>query len=296
MSAKLKELGVKGLEGGESMRPFAPPDRASAPSSTTRRWLPWASSSDVFEQAVNASPARPEETFVTAPTPGIISTSMRRSPDNPAYSSDREYVLALARALGNEYEHIVSRGHVLQLDAPDLAMERHFMFAGRPEHEFLERMELHVEALNVALADVPRDRVRLHVCWGNYDGPHTSDVELESILTKLYEAGVGALMLPLANPRHQHDIKQLVTHRLPDDMLVVAGVIDTTTNYVEHPEVVADRIVAVSDAVGDPTRVLAGTDCGLSTFAGFSMVAEDVAWEKLRSLTRGAEIASGRLF
>jgi 5-methyltetrahydropteroyltriglutamate--homocysteine methyltransferase len=250
---------------------------------------------DVFEQAVADAPRQPLETFVTAPTPGIISTSMQRSPDHATYSDDRQYLFAVASELGKEYRHVVDRGHVLQLDAPDLAMERHFMFADRPEVDFLERMELHIEALNVALDGVARDQVRLHVCWGNYDGPHTNDVELETILTRLYEAGVGALMLPFGNPRHQHDTKQLRVHALPDDMLVVAGVIDTTTNYVEHPEVVANRLVAVAEAVGDPTRVIAGTDCGLSTFAGFSMVAEDVAWAKLRSLTEGAHIASERL-
>jgi 5-methyltetrahydropteroyltriglutamate--homocysteine methyltransferase len=236
-----------------------------------------------------------KETFVTAATPGIITTTLIRSEDNPAYPTDREYVMDMARGLKQEYEHIVSQGHTLQLDAPDLAMERQIMFQDRPLSEFLERVELHIEAINLAIADIPKDRVRLHVCWGNYDGPHVDDVELREVLPLLYEANVGALSLPTGNPRHLHDWKVLRDHPVPDDMLLIAGVIDVTTNYVEHPEVVADRLVQFGEVI-DPRRLIACTDCGFSTFAGYVMVAEDVAWTKLKALSDGAALASERLF
>jgi 5-methyltetrahydropteroyltriglutamate--homocysteine methyltransferase len=155
---------------------------------------------------------------------------------------------------------------------------------------------LHVDAINEAIAGIPKDRVRLHVCWGNYDGPHTHDVPLEAVLPLLYRARVGALSLPLAGPRHQHEYRVFERHPLPDGMLFLPGVIDTTTNVVEHPEVVAERIARAVDAVGDRTRVIASTDCGFGTFAGSENVAESVVWAKLGALAEGAAIASGRLW
>jgi 5-methyltetrahydropteroyltriglutamate--homocysteine methyltransferase len=175
-------------------------------------------------------------------------------------------------------------------------MERHRLFADRPLDEFLDFVELTVAATNRALADVPRDRVRLHVCWGNYEGPHTFDVPLEELAGRLYQARVGALVLSMANPRHAHEHKTLARLPLPRDWNLVAGVIDTTTNYVEHPEVVAERIETAAKAIGDPRRVLAGTDCGFDTSTGFGQVAEEIVWEKLRALAEGARIASARLF
>ena len=151
-------------------------------------------------------------------------------------------------------------------------------------------------AINQATANIPADRIRLHVCWGNYDGPHTHDVALEAVLPLLYRAKVGALSIPLANPRHQHEYKVLKRYPLPEGMLFLPGVIDTTTNYVEHPEVVADRIGQAVDAVGDKTRVIASTDCGFGTFAGSEMVAQSVVWAKLRALTEGAALATRRLW
>jgi len=204
-------------------------------------------------------------------------------------------VHALAAALRTEYEHIVAEGFVLQIDCPDLAMERHTAFADRPLGEFLAFMELVVGAINAALVQVPRERVRLHVCWGNYNGPHVFDVPLEEIVARLYAARVGALVLSMANPRHAHEHRVLARHPLPAGMLLVAGVIDTTTNYVEHPEVVADRIEHAAHAIGDPRRVIAGTDCGFETAAGMADVAEEVVWEKLRALRAGADLASRRL-
>ena len=232
------------------------------------------------------------ESFWTAPSPGIVACGMQ----NQHYPSLAEYVNAVADALKVEYEAIAAQGHVLQIDGPDLAMERHRLFGDRPLSEFLEFLELTVGAINRALANVPRQQVRLHVCWGNYEGPHNFDVPLDDLLPYLYRANVGALVLSMANPRHAHEYRDLAKHPFPRDWNVVVGAIDTTTNYVEHPEVVADRIELVAKAIGDPKRVLAGTDCGFDTSTGVGVVAEEVVWEKLRSLRAGAEIATKRLF
>jgi len=175
-------------------------------------------------------------------------------------------------------------------------MERVRFFQDDALDRFLEMVALHVEAINEAIAGIPAARIRLHVCWGNYDGPHTHDVAMEAILPLLYRAKVGALSLPLANPRHQHEYAVLKRLPPPDGMLLLPGVIDTTTNYVEHPEVVAGRIAQAVDAVGDRRRVIASTDCGFGTFAGSEMVAESVVWAKLRALAQGAALASARLW
>src|SRR5438270_118102 len=175
------------------------------------------------------------EAFMTAASPGVIATIML----DAYYGSHERYLKALAREMRREYEFIVSRGFVLQLDCPDLAMERARFFQDEPLEGFLTAVALHVDAINEAVAGLPRERIRLHLCWGNYDGPHTHDVPLEAVLPIVARARVGALSLPLANPRHQHEYRVLRQHRLPDAMLLLPGVIDTTTNYVEHPEVVA---------------------------------------------------------
>ena len=212
------------------------------------------------------------------------------------YGDKQSYVDALATALKTEYDAIYRAGHVLQLDCPDLAMERHTYFGERSEREFIEFIDMVIDAIGRALSDIPKEFVRMHVCWGNYNGPHDVDVPLKSILPSLINANVGALMLSMANPRHAHEYRLLTSENIPDEMLIVAGVIDTTTNYVEHPEVVADRIEAIVATVGDPRRVIAGTDCGFDTAAGLRDVAEEVVWAKLRALVEGAEIASKRLF
>ena len=170
------------------------------------------------------------------------------------------------------------------------------MFADRPLQDFLAWVELVVGAINAALTGIDSGRVRLHVCWGNYEGPHTLDVPLEAILPLLYQANVGALVVSMANPRHAHEYRCFERQPLPDDMLLVAGVIDTTSNYVEHPEVVADRLERAVGAVGDPRRVIAGTDCGFDTSAGIGDIAPSVVWEKLRALCTGAALASTRLW
>src|SRR5881296_4299827 len=232
------------------------------------------------------------EPFMTAASPGVIATIML---DN-YYGSHERYVRALAREMRKEYELIVSRGFVLQLDCPDLAMERARFFQDESLDGFLGAVALHIDAINEATAAIPRDRVRLHLCWGNYDGPHTHDVPLEPLLPIIYRAKVGALSLPLASPRHQHELKAFRQHPLPDTMLFLPGVIDSTTNVVEHPEVVADRIYAAVEAVGDRTRVIAGVDCGFGTFAGSQLVEESVVWTKLRALREGADLATKRLW
>jgi 5-methyltetrahydropteroyltriglutamate--homocysteine methyltransferase len=250
----------------------------------------------LFAEGLAACDGEFTETFMTAASPGIVTTTLLRAENNKAYANDREYVLAVAKEMKKEYDYVVSQGHILQLDAPDLAMERVIMYGDKPLGEFLERVELHIEAMNIALADVPRDRVRLHVCWGNWQGPHQDDVPVQDLLPILYQANVGALSIPLGNPRHEHECVAFRDLPLPDGMALIPGVIDVTTNYLEHPEVVANRICNIVDAVGDKSRVIAGTDCGFGTFASYEFVAHDVVWAKLGALADGAKIASARLW
>ena len=245
-----------------------------------------------FVAETDGRPRRFAERFMTAASPGVIATILLSA----HYGSHEQYITALAREMRKEYELIHARGLVLQLDCPDLAMERARFFRRDSLERFLQMVELHVEAINRAIAAIPPDRIRLHLCWGNYDGPHTHDVPLEAVLPIVTRARVGALSLPLANPRHQHEYRVLRQHRLPESMLLLPGVIDSTTNYVEHPEVVADRICAAVDAVGDRSRVVASTDCGFGTFAGSEAVAHSVVWAKLAALSEGAAIATRRLW
>ncbi len=232
------------------------------------------------------------DVFVSAPSPGIIAAAMQ----NEFYDSLGDYVDALAAALRTEYQAIVRHGFLLQIDAPDLAMERHTLFADKPLADFLDFGRVVIAALDRALADVPRERVRLHVCWGNYEGPHDLDVGLEEIWEVIAALEVGGVLLSMANPRHAHEFRCFERLELPPGVSLIPGVIDTTTNYVEHPLTVAERIERVARAIGDPRRVLAGTDCGFETAAGMSPVEEEIAWAKLRSLVEGARIASSRLF
>ena len=247
---------------------------------------------DDFRRALDEQKSHFVEPFMTAASPGIVAAAML----NAHYPSIREYVMALGAAFKTEYQTIVNAGFALQIDAPDLAMERHTSYAGKPLKEFLDFVDVVIAAINSAIAELPKDRIRLHVCWGNYEGPHTDDVPLEEIIEHLYAAEVSALMLSMANPRHEHEYHSLQRHHLPAGTNLIVGAIDSTTNYVEHPEVVADRIERAARAVGDPRRVMAGTDCGFDTSAGFGSVADDLVWEKLRALSDGAAIASRRLF
>jgi 5-methyltetrahydropteroyltriglutamate--homocysteine methyltransferase len=247
---------------------------------------------DLFLAATEGRSPAFAERFMTAASPGVIATILLSA----HYDSHEGYIAALAREMRKEYALIHARGLVLQIDCPDLAMERSRFFQDDPLERFLAMVDLHVDAINQATEGIPAERIRLHVCWGNYDGPHTHDVPLEPLLPRLYRARVGALSLPLANPRHQHEYKVLKRQPPPAPMLLLPGVIDSTTNYVEHPEVVADRICQAVDAIGDRTRVIASTDCGFGTFAGSENVAESVVWAKLRALRAGADLATQRLW
>jgi len=244
-----------------------------------------------FQKALDDTGTRFVEPFLTAPSPGIIAGAMK----NEYYDSEEAYLAALAAALRGEYETIVKRGFLLQLDCPDLALERHLSYQDRPLGDFLGFVERVVAAINTAVANIPRDKVRLHVCWGNYEGPHDCDVPLADILPIIQNANVGAFFFPFANPRHAHEYRVFEKLPLAEDQIIVAGVIDSLTNFVEHPEAVADRLERVAAAVGDPHRVIGGTDCGFDTSAGMGRVAEDVVWAKLTSLAEGARIASERL-
>jgi 5-methyltetrahydropteroyltriglutamate--homocysteine methyltransferase len=232
------------------------------------------------------------EPFLTAPSPGIVAAALR----NDFYPNETAYLNALGAALQVEYETIVNHGFLLQLDCPDLAMERHFSYQDRPLGDFLGFVDRVVTTINAALVNIPREKVRLHVCWGNYEGPHDCDVELQEVMPILRQLQVGGFVLPFANPRHAHEYHVLKDFPLDDDQIIVAGVIDSVTNFVEHPQTVAERIERVVQVVGDPTRVQAGTDCGFDTSAGMRRVAADIVWAKLAALSEGARIASGRLF
>jgi 5-methyltetrahydropteroyltriglutamate--homocysteine methyltransferase len=232
------------------------------------------------------------ERFMTAPSPGIISTTML----NAHYKTHDDYLDAIAREMKNEYQAIHKAGLILQIDAPDLAMDRTMMYRDLDDAGFVKRVEKHVSAINAGIEGIPRDRVRLHVCYGNWEGPHIHDVALEKILPALYQTNVGALSIEFSNPRHAHEYAALKKHPLPKDMLLIPGVVESTSNFVEHPEVVAARIEEAVRTVGDRERVIASTDCGFGTFTKREWVIEPVVWLKLRSIREGADIASSRLW
>jgi 5-methyltetrahydropteroyltriglutamate--homocysteine methyltransferase len=245
----------------------------------------------MFRSALDGLGRPPAEAFMTAASPGIIATTLL----NAHYDSHEAYVFALARQMRKEYE-LIARDFLLQIDAPDLAMERGVLFQDKSNAEFVKTAEMHVAALNEALEGIPRERVRLHCCWGNYEGPHLHDIPMREILPVLYGAKVGGLSIEFANPRHQHEYAALKQAGLPERFVLLPGVIDSLTNFVEHPEVVANRICQAVDAVGDRERVIASVDCGFGTFAGSEYVAEDVVWQKLKACREGADIATKRLW
>jgi len=232
------------------------------------------------------------ERFMTAASPGIISTTML----NAHYDSHDAYLDAIAREMSKEYQAVHKAGLILQIDAPDLAMDRTMFYRDLSDGDFIKRCEAHVAAINKGIAGIPRDRVRLHICFGNWEGPHIHDVPLEKILPALYTANVGALSIEFSNPRHAHEYAAFKKHKLPDHMLLLPGVIETTSNFVEHPEVVARRIEEAVAAVGDRERVVASTDCGFGTFTKREWVVEPVVWLKLKAIREGADIASRRLW
>jgi 5-methyltetrahydropteroyltriglutamate--homocysteine methyltransferase len=232
------------------------------------------------------------ETFMTAPSPGIISSTML----DAYYGSQDKYLTAISREMKNEYQAIHKAGLILQIDAPDLAMDRTMMYRDLDDAGFVKACERHVQAINDGIAGIPRERVRLHICYGNWEGPHIHDIPLEKILPALYQANVGALSIEFSNPRHAHEYAAFKKHPLPKDMLLLPGVIETTSNFVEHPEVVARRIEEAVAAVGERERVIASTDCGFGTFTNREWVIEPAVWLKLKSLREGADIASARIW
>jgi len=225
--------------------------------------------------------------FMNAPSPGVIALFQ----PNEFYPSLEEYLEAVAEAMRIEYEAIVAAGFQLQIDAPDLAMGRHIMYRDRPDAEFVASVGRHIEAINHALRNIPADRVRLHVCWGNYEGPHHLDVPLEKIIATILAGKPQTILFEAANPRHAHEWVVWKSVPIPEDTVLAPGVIDSTSNYIEHPMLVAQRLLTFVDIVG-PDRVIAGTDCGFGTWAGFGAIDPDICWAKLRSLSDGAALAS----
>jgi 5-methyltetrahydropteroyltriglutamate--homocysteine methyltransferase len=242
-----------------------------------------------FRSAFASSSAT--EGFLNAASPGVVSSFQ----PNRYYPSHEAYIEALVAVLQPEYEAIANAGLLLQIDCPDVAMSRHTGFQDLSEADFLKRAAFDIEALNHALANVPANQVRVHVCWGNYEGPHDHDIALEKILPIVLRAKAQAISFEAANPRHEHEWVVWRDAKLPDDKILIPGVLDSSSNYVEHPELVAQRIERFADAVGRE-RVIAGTDCGFGTFAAYSKVDPAIAFKKLRALAQGAAIASKRLW
>jgi 5-methyltetrahydropteroyltriglutamate--homocysteine methyltransferase len=304
---------LTGFQGQAAPRPFAPRDLREFPEVARRLfvsdgkdlprppmptndgpiayigWDQLVADLDTFSAEVENQSV--EEAFLPAVSPGCVAMLMGTT----HYHSRRDFLYALADALREEYRAIVGRGLLLQVDCPDLALGRHLEFADLSMSGFRGAIELHVEALNHALEGIDPDRVRIHVCWGNYPGPHHHDVPLADILEILYLVNACGLSIEGANPRHEHEWAVFEHIQLPDDKLLIPGVIDTCTNYIEHPETVAQRIERYAGAIGRE-RVIAGTDCGFATMAGRSAVAPEVAYAKLASLAEGARRASSRLW
>ena len=246
---------------------------------------------DLRNLAAAVRAAAPVEAFMNAASPGVVALFQ----PNDYYRTQDEYLTALAAALQAEYEAIVGAGFILQIDAPDLAMGRHTMYRDRSLEEFERLAARHVEVLNHALRSVPAERVRMHVCWGNYEGPHHYDVPMERLLPIVLKARPLGLLFEAANPRHAHEWSVFKAARIPQDKILIPGVLATTSNYVEHPQLVAERIERFAHIVGRE-RVIAGTDCGFGTFAGFGPVEPEIAYLKLAAMVEGARIASARLW
>jgi len=241
---------------------------------------------------IAAENAKFSEAFMTAPSPGIIASTML----NAYYGSNEAYLAAIAREMSKEYLAIHKAGLILQIDAPDLAMDRTMFYRDLSDADFVKACELHVAMINKGIEGIPHDRVRLHVCYGNWEGPHIHDIALAKILPALYQAKVGALSIEFSNPRHAHEYDALKRVPFPKDMILIPGVVETTSNFVEHPEVVARRIEEAVAAIGDRERVIASTDCGFGTFTNREWVVEPVVWLKLKSIREGADLASTRLW
>jgi len=243
---------------------------------------------DNFSSALNG--AKVEEGFMNAASPGVIALFQ----PNTHYNTQEQYLEALAEGMRAEYEAIVAAGYILQLDSPDLGLGKHMMFKDEPEN-YEKLATQHVEALNHALRNIDGSRVRMHICWGNYEGPHHYDASMAEVMPVALKAKPQAVLFENSNPRHNHEWVEIAAMKIPDNKILIPGVIDSTTNFIEHPELVAQRIERFTDIVGKE-RVIAGSDCGFSTFAGFGAVDEDIVYAKLESMAQGAEIASRRLW
>ena len=228
-----------------------------------------------------------KEAFMNAASPGVISAFL----PNKFYKNDDEYLENLSNVMKSEYEEIVSNGIYLQLDCPDLALARHMTFKDLSEQEFLKKAEKQIEYLNHAIKNIDKSKIRMHICWGNYEGPHTHDISLNKIMPIVLKANVETILIESSNPRHSHEWQIFEDIKLPNDKMIAPGVIDSTTNFVEHPEVVKNRIIKFSKVISKD-QIIAGTDCGFSTFAGFGNVDESIVYKKLESLVIGAELAS----
>ncbi len=233
----------------------------------------------------------PLEVFMNAASPGVVAAFQ----PNDYYPTHEAYVEAIAGAMREEYEAIAAAGIVLQIDCPDLAMARHTGFQNLSEAQFLRRAQFHVEALNEALRNIPASQLRMHVCWGNYEGPHDHDIDVAKVLPIILKAKPSAILFEAANPRHAHEWLAWREARIPDDKVLVPGLLTSTSNYVEHPELIAQRIGVFADIVGRE-RVLAGTDCGFGTFAGIGKMDAEISYVKLAALAEGARRASQRLW
>ena len=247
---------------------------------------------DLAHLAAAVAKNKPVEAFITAPSPGILT----RFVIDVYYKNEEKYLAALAEAMRTEYKAIVEAGFLLQIDCPDLGSARHNQYRDLSDAEFLRIAARNIEALNHATAGLAPDRMRLHICWGNYEGPHTHDIELAKVIGVCLKGRPSAFSFGGANPRHEHEWEDLAAIRIPDDKILIPGVIDSTTNFVEHPRLVAQRICRYAEIVGRE-RVIAGADCGFATFAGRApMVATSIVWSKFKALAEGARLASQRLW
>ena len=246
---------------------------------------------DIFNLKKAMSVNDVQRGFMNAASPGVISLFLQ----NDYYPTRDAYLAALADAMKDEYETIVASGLDLQLDCPDLALSRHMLFSDLSDSEFIKIAESHMEALNHALSNVPEEKVRIHICWGNYEGPHCCDIDMNKVFGTLMKAKARYTLFETSNPRHAHEWTVFRDRKseIPDTKILVPGVVDTTTNFIEHPELVAERINKFVNIVGKE-RVIAGSDCGFGTFAGFGAVDPDIAFAKLESLSEGAKIASNQ--
>ena len=278
-------------EWAEMARQLAPPFQKRPACTGPVAWKDWPAVERDIRNLKDAVAGRSEEVFMTSPSPGQIGRFLQ----NRYYPSDEKYLYTLADVMRREYQAIVQAGFILQLDCPDLALGRHTQFAHLSLQQFRDVAAMHVEVLNHAVADIPANRMRMHICWASTGGPHHRDVPLRDIVDVVIKARPSGLVIAGANPRHEHEWKVWKDVPLPAGKVLVAGVIDSTTNFIEHPELVAERIVRYAGVVGRE-NVIAGVDCGFGTFAGRVQVDTNIVWHKIRSLVEGARLASKELW